>query len=181
MATAVEVPRIIGERVLLRGPVVDDVDGRRICGQHPEIVRMFGGEIGQARSLTSAEAQQWFDELVAERNPHHWVIEHQGVFIGTARLHSLDGSAKTARFAVGILDPERLGIGLGTETTALVLDFAFARLGLREVDLRVLDFNARAIRCYEKCGFVLRGREERALLLDGQWHDDLIMVATAPG
>jgi [ribosomal protein S5]-alanine N-acetyltransferase len=180
MGSSVEVPRIIGERVVLRGPVVDDVDGRRRCGQHPEIVRMFGGAISEARELTSSEAQHWFDELVAEHNPYHWVVEHEGEFIGTARLHSFDESTGTARYAVGILDPDRLGIGLGTEVTTLILAFAFDRLGLRRVDLRVLEFNARAIRCYETCGFVLREREERALLLDGRWHDDLIMAAVAP-
>ena len=140
MVAAVEVPRLIGDRVVLRGPVAGDIDGRRRCGEHPEIVRMFGAEISEARALTSAEAQRWFDELVAERNPHQWVIEHQREFIGTARLRSLDASNRSARYAVGILDLERLGIGLGGETTALILRFAFAQLDLVEVDLRVLDF-----------------------------------------
>jgi hypothetical protein len=74
----------------------------------------------------------------------------------------------------------KLGIGLGTETTALVLAFAFAQLDLRDIDLRVLEFNARAIRYYQACGFVVRDREVHALELDGRRYEDLVMVASPP-
>jgi RimJ/RimL family protein N-acetyltransferase len=56
---------------------------------------------------------------------------------------------------------ERRGQGLGTETTRLVLDWAFTMLGLHNVDLRVFAWNKQAIHCYEKAGFrhagLLRG------------------------
>jgi RimJ/RimL family protein N-acetyltransferase len=175
-----EVAQLVGERVLLRGIREEDIEGRIRCGQHPEIVRMFGGTLDSPRPLSLDEARRWFEEIASDQNPHHWVIVHDGRFIGTARLHSLDSLAGTARYAIGILDPDKLGGGLGTETTRLVLAYAFERLQLREVDLRVLDFNLRAIACYQKCGFVVHERETRAVELDGQWHDDLIMVTFAP-
>jgi [ribosomal protein S5]-alanine N-acetyltransferase len=175
-----EVAQLVGERVLLRGIREDDIEGRMRCGQDPEIVRMFGGTLDSPRPVTLHEGRRWFDEIAGDENPHHWVIVHDGRFIGTARLHSLDPSARTARYAIGILDSDQLGGGLGTETTRLVLAYAFERLQLRQVDLRVLEFNRRAIACYQKCGFVLHGRESHAVELEGQWHDDLIMVATAP-
>lgn len=61
---------------------------------------------------------------------------------------------KRARYAVGIYNPELLGKGLGTEVTMAVLRYAFEVLGLHRVDLRVLEYNKRAIACYQKCGFV---------------------------
>ena len=175
-----EVAQLVGEQVLLRAIREGDIEGRIRCGQHPEIVRMFGGTLDSPRPVNLDEARRWFDQIASDPNPHHWVIEHDGRFIGTARLHSLDSLAGTARYAIGILDHGKLGRGLGTETTRLVLAYAFERLQLRQVDLRVLDFNLRAIACYQKCGFVLLGRETRAVELDGQWHDDLIMVTSAP-
>jgi RimJ/RimL family protein N-acetyltransferase len=39
----------------------------------------------------------------------------------------------------------------------------------------VRDFNPRAIRCYEKCGFKLEGRQREALFRDDSYHDTLIM------
>jgi hypothetical protein len=43
-----EVPRrLIGERVVLRGPVVSDVDDRLAAGFDTEVVRLQGGEPSQ--------------------------------------------------------------------------------------------------------------------------------------
>jgi RimJ/RimL family protein N-acetyltransferase len=39
----------------------------------------------------------------------------------------------------------------------------------------VLAYNERAIRAYQKCGFVVEGRERETAFVDGKWHDDLMM------
>jgi RimJ/RimL family protein N-acetyltransferase len=57
----------------------------------------------------------------------------------------------------------------------LALTYGFDDLRLHRIDLRVLAFNERAIRCYRKCGFVVEGRLRDAALVDGERHDDLIM------
>ena len=67
------------------------------------------------------------------------------------------------------------GRGLGTEAIRLVLRHAFGTLGMHRVDLKVLDFNARAIAAYRACGFVEEGRERESCWVDGRWHDDVIM------
>jgi hypothetical protein len=43
------------------------------------------------------------------------------------------------------------------------------------------DFEARlrlgtAIRAYQKCGFVVEGREREAAFVDGDWYDDVMMA-----
>jgi len=35
--------------------------------------------------------------------------------------------------------------------------------------------NTRAIRAYQKYGFVVEGREREAAFVDGIWHDDVMM------
>lgn len=64
-----------------------------------------------------------------------------------------------AHLAIGIFRPEDRGRGFGTEATRLALTQAFDALGLREVRVRVLAFNAGAIACYRRCGFREVGRE----------------------
>ena len=72
-----------------------------------------------------------------------WTVEAEGRFLGSARLHSFDDRG-SARYAVGLLDPRRLGQGFGTETTRLVLDHAFGQLCLERVEAVVLQINNRA-------------------------------------
>lgn len=107
--------------------------------------------------------------------PLHWAATTNNRCIGTAFLHSLVKNDKRARYAIGIFEQSDWGKGFGKETTRLVLDYAFRQLGLHRIDVRVLEYNERAIRCYEKCGFVRERIERESAWVNGQWHNDLIM------
>jgi len=67
------------------------------------------------------------------------------------------------------------GKGYGTDAIRLILRYGFTELGLRRVSLSALAANARAIRAYEKAGFVVEGRTRRTTRYDGQWLDDVFM------
>jgi RimJ/RimL family protein N-acetyltransferase len=168
-------PRLQGSRVLLRELRDSDRVARQQLGRDPEIARNWGQVVPGVSTLTDAEAQDWYQANIDKANPYFWIIEHEQRMVGTAHLHALDFCDLRARYAISILDATLLGHGLGGETTELVLKFAFTALGLHRVDLRVLDFNARAIACYRKCGFVVEGRERETALIDGVWYDDVIM------
>ena len=130
-----------------------------------------------AGPITLRAAEAWFLEVTAESDATHWAIEFAGRFIGTARLHSIIPADRRARYAIGILDRDAigLGLGLGTEVTLAILRHGFQTLNLHRIDLRVLAYNDRAIRCYLRCGFVEEARERDAALVGGHWYDDVIM------
>jgi RimJ/RimL family protein N-acetyltransferase len=65
--------------------------------------------------------------------------------------------------------------GYGTDATHTMLRFAFTEMGLHRVTLGVADYNARARRVYEKCGFQVEGRLREAKFRDGRWCDNIIM------
>ncbi|WP_261334018.1 GNAT family N-acetyltransferase [Rhizobium leguminosarum] len=65
--------------------------------------------------------------------------------------------------------------GLGSESIRLVLEHAFTHLRLHRIGIRVLAYNTRAIRAYQKCGIVQEGREREAAFVNGSWHDDIMM------
>ncbi|MCY4180476.1 MAG: GNAT family protein [Litoreibacter sp.] len=166
-------PTLTGPRVRLRAPELQDWAGRFALGNTPELHRMFGGEPTQFRELTEDAAKSWVDKQMQER--FAWVIELEGRLIGSVRLHSVNYADHRAVLAIGILDVESLGKGLGAEAIELVAKHAFGPMGLHRISLRVLDFNARAIAAYRKVGFVEEGRERESALIDGAWHDDILM------
>jgi RimJ/RimL family protein N-acetyltransferase len=71
---------------------------------------------------------------------------------------------------------EFTGRGLGTEAAILVLGYACDELQLHRVDLRVIEYNHRAIRIYKKVGFTVEGGERQTVFVNGEWHDDLMMA-----
>ena len=167
-------PTLRGPRIVLRSPRASDYEERLVLGRHPEIVRMFGGSLDNAQvALTAADVTRWFAEI--QGNVNAWVIEHANRFLGSIGLHQFSQPDARARLAIGLFDPTKLGRGYGEEAIRLVLEHAFDVLELHRVDLRVVEYNYRAIRCYLKCGFVEEGREREAALVDGKRYDDVIM------
>jgi len=65
--------------------------------------------------------------------------------------------------------------GYGTEALRLLLRVGFETLNLHRIFLRVYETNPRAIRAYEKAGFVQEGRQRQAEFKDGRYIDVLVM------
>ena len=57
----------------------------------------------------------------------------------------------------------------------LLLQYGFSTLNLNRIALEVYDSNSRAVRTYEKAGFVLEGRKRQAAYRHGKYSDVLIM------
>jgi len=173
---AMTAPTLVGSRVTLRAFVADDRAARQRHGWHREIERAYG-EDGLTRAMTDDEVRSWVDHLAARTaaGASCWAVESGGDLAGAAFLHDVREAGRKARLAIGMYAPQFLGRGLGTESVRLVLRHAFGTLGMHRVDLRVLDFNERAIAAYRACGFVEEGRERESCWVEGRWHDDVIM------
>jgi RimJ/RimL family protein N-acetyltransferase len=165
-------PALIGKRVALRRPREGDFAARLRLGTNAEIFRMYGGNLSDLRPMTEDAAKRWVQRLLDQ--DYAWIIE-AGSLIGEIRLDRVNWRDRRASLAIGIEDTSQLGKGLGSEAIALALGYAFDVLGLHRVSVRVVDYNLRAIRAYQKCGFVVEGREREAAFVDGIWHDDLMM------
>ncbi|MGH2353036.1 MAG: GNAT family N-acetyltransferase [Chloroflexota bacterium] len=71
------------------------------------------------------------------------------------------------------------GAGYGTEALRVALRYAFGDLKLHKIYLRVLEYNTRAIRTYEKCGFRVEGILREEMKVNGRWHDLIYMGVLA--
>lgn len=57
----------------------------------------------------------------------------------------------------------------------LLARYAFRELNLNRINLSAFEFNPRAVRSYEKCGFVHEGRERQWLNRGGRCWDMIYM------
>ncbi|HDN79985.1 MAG: N-acetyltransferase [Chloroflexi bacterium] len=127
--------------------------------------------------LSMAEEEQWFENLLKRENDRVFVIEtEEGKPIGNMGLHNIDWKNRKAVLGIFIGEKDYWGKGYGTDAIKTLLRFAFEELNLNRVELRVFEFNTRAIRCYEKCGFVTEGRLRQSLFRNGRYHDELVMA-----
>ena len=77
--------------------------------------------------------------------------------------------------AIALGERSYWGKGFGTDAMQIMLRYAFCELNLRSVGLIVFEYNPRAIRSYEKIGFVHEGRIRGAILREGKRWDFLYM------
>ncbi|MDE1991877.1 MAG: GNAT family N-acetyltransferase [Rhizobiaceae bacterium] len=166
-------PILEGRNVRLRPACDADAEVRLALGTNVEIAKMYGINKEDIKPMTQEGAVRWV-QWFAER-PHAWVIEINGAFAGEIRLDNVNLQDKRATMAIGISNPALLGKGFGTEALILLLKYAFGEMGLHRIGIRVLAYNKRAIRAYEKCGFVVEGRERETACVNGSWHDDIMM------
>jgi len=167
-----EAPIIKGGKVLLRQPIESDLMDFLKVDVNKELVRMYGGDTTNLSPKTKEKGIKFLESI--KSNKLEWCVEFEGRLIGQARLTVSDNDNR-ARYAVGLFDPSVWGKGLGTEITQLVLHYAFGELNLHRVDLRVLQYNKRALKCYEKCGFIQEGVEREGALIEGKYETDVLM------
>ena len=99
--------------------------------------------------------------------------------IGTVGLFNINYRNGRADFGILIGEAEARGKGYGTETTRLMLDYAFTALGLRNVALTVAEWNVAGQRAYAKAGFREFGRRRACWPMGGRWWDEMHMDALA--
>lgn len=166
---------IYGERIRLRAIERSDIPTFLRWFNDPE-VRQF---LLMYLPLSEAQEERWFESLPERSADHIFGIEantDEGWrLIGNCGLHRIDWKNRNATFGIVIGEKEFWGRGFGTEATRTLLRFAFHELNLHRVSLDVYDFNARAIRSYEKAGFRLEGTKREALFRDGRYHDVHLM------
>jgi RimJ/RimL family protein N-acetyltransferase len=65
--------------------------------------------------------------------------------------------------------------GYGTDIMKLCQQYVFSELGMERLSLGLFEYNPRALRSYEKCGFRLEGRTRQDTLREGKRYDSLWM------
>ncbi len=169
-----EVPTIIGEKIVLRKIAPKDIEDRYRIGRHHEFVHMCGGE--SLKTPEYPDKSVWEDWYHRKKDEEYlWIIEKDGHCIGTAGFHHISNDDHCATYRIGIFDPACHARGIGTEVTMLLLEYGFRKMNWHRIELRVLDYNVRGIRCYEKCGFKKDGVLRENACIEGKYYSDLIM------
>ncbi|HNX01866.1 MAG TPA: GNAT family protein, partial [Candidatus Cloacimonadota bacterium] len=165
--------KLTGERVFLSPHNPEDYERFAEWVNDPEICISMN-ILPQIYSMEKErEILQKFSST--DKGYHFAIIDKEtGKPIGGTALLDVDHIHRKATFGIFIGDRNYWNGGFGTEATKLVLDFGFNILNLINIDLHVIAFNARAIRCYEKCGFKQVGIRRQGYFVAGQYHDELI-------
>jgi len=122
--------------------------------------------------------KDWLEKELEKNTEMYWfairTLEDDRL-LGDVTLSVVDWGSRNAFMGIGIGARGFWGKGYGTDAMELILRYAFTELNLRRVSLNVFEFNERAIRSYEKVGFLLEGRERQVMQREGRRWDIIDM------
>ena len=170
---------ILGDLVVLRRHRNENLRAFQRWYSDPEVARLTRYQQGP---LSAEEIQHFFYGRIMGSDFLAMAIyvRESDRLIGTCAFSQLDGDNGSTLFHITIGERDAWGHGYGSETTQLMVAHAFTRLALHRVALSVFEFNERAIRTYEKCGFTVEGRARGAIFRDGRFWDEIHMSILAP-
>jgi RimJ/RimL family protein N-acetyltransferase len=165
---------LVGSRVVLRRHAPQNIAAFQRWYADPEIARLARY---QATPMRPEEIERFFAARVLGTDALAMAVHEKATdrLVGTCAFSQLDGENGSALYHITIGESDAWGRGLGTEATQLMVDHAFGTLGLHRIALYVFEFNVRAIRAYQRCGFVIEGRSRESIWRDGRWWDELAM------
>lgn len=99
---------------------------------------------------------------------HFAVVDENDEYMGTISLKAFDMTSKNAEYAIS-MRKQAQGTGLALKATKEIIELAFNEFHLERVYLNVLSKNVRAVKFYEKAGFLYEGEFRNHLYLQGEF------------
>ncbi len=170
---------IIGDQIRLRAIEKEDLPFFVKWLNDPEVKR----GLSIILPLSFAEEEEWYESML-KRSPYErpLAIEiqpdpkvDQWVFVGNCGLFGIDWQNRVAEIGIHIGEKKYWDQGFGSRAMQLFVKHGFENLNLNRLWLRVFETNQRAIRSYEKAGFIHEGKYRQGQFLDGRYVDVMIM------
>ncbi len=126
---------------------------------------------------TSVELEEkWIADAIKRSDQAVMILTKRatGKPLGLVVLSDMNLRNASAHLSI-ILERKSWDKGYGTEAVSGVLIHLFGKMNMHRVWLRVDQRNARAIRCYEKCGFRMDGTLREDHFANGSWRSSYVM------
>ena len=171
-----ELPGPGESRITIRRPRADDAPAIL------EYLRRVGAESGflsfgaEGPPISETEERAFLASVATARNAIVLLAELNGEIVGnlTFRGGNRARTRHVGEFGISVARRAQ-GCGVGRRLMELLLEWARDGGVVRKINLVVRTDNDRAIALYESLGFLIEGRRRRDMLIDGVFHDSLIM------
>jgi RimJ/RimL family protein N-acetyltransferase len=147
--------KIIGEKTIMRSLQRSDLRLSLCWLKDPEINKFLTQNF---ENLTDEQESQWLEFIHSSNKDIVFAIltKKGKIYIGNCGLHEINWEDKTCEFGILIGNKLYWNKGYGSDAIKSAVLFAVNDLKLSKILLYVYEYNQRAIRVYNKCGFKIK-------------------------
>ncbi|NLP44954.1 MAG: GNAT family N-acetyltransferase [Peptococcaceae bacterium] len=163
---------LVGEKTLIRPLEINDLDDLYdwynesnftywVCGNWP---------------LASLLRRDYIENNFYENDDYRYsILDMDKNLIGSIGFEQVNTPARSAKLYIGIGKSEYWGKGYGYDAMNTFINYLFNQWNFRRLTVETWEKNIRAIKCYEKLGFVIEGKLRQAYYVTGKYYDAIIM------
>lgn len=152
---------IVGNKVRLREKKLSDVRNDYRWQSDPELARLDAAPVLKASfPVYLLDYTQGIHRPGPKRYP--LAIESlEGKHIGNCTCYDINEEKGEAQLGIMIGNRDYWDKGYGTDVVATMVNHIFLNTSLRRIYLKTLDWNLRAQKCFQNCGFTPCGQMRR--------------------
>ncbi len=157
---------------MIRKITVDDFDEWKIL--RLEAVKLNPESFGESYEGVEKQGIRWFEESL--KNSITFSYLQDGKMVGLVGVFSAqpENMRHRANLFGLYVKAEHRGKGIGSTLVEQVI--GYAKPNHKQIHLTVTTTNQSAMSLYKKHGFVIYGTEPDALLVDGKYYDEYLMM-----
>ena len=165
-----------GEKVRLRSMELDDLDAIMENWNNLKLRKFLSTPLPFSRE----EEKDWIRSTWHDRKAgraYQFAVENKETkeFLGSAGLFDFDNIVKSCELGIAIHAEKNWSKGYGTDTMRVLLKIGFDYLNMNRIELRVMEYNERGVKTYEKVGFTHVGRKRQGHYHNGSYNDVILM------
>lgn len=166
---------LTGEKVYLTSIRKDDIPTYQKWFSNTEFLRLLNSDVAMPKTTENIET--WYEQTSKSKDGYVFGLRalNDNRLLGNCSMFNISQSSRHCRVGLFIGEPSEWGKGFGTDVMTVLVRFGFMELNLHHIELHVFSYNPRAIKSYEKVGFVQEGILREALYRDGIYHDIHVM------
>ena len=167
------IKKLVGDRIYFSPISLDDIE------EYLDMVNEINVSVGLGCVVYTGivdfeREKEVLSSLKKEKNFAVRLLENNEL-LGNIGFNSIGEIHRTSEIGIMLGNPKYQRKGYGMEALNLLLDYGFSFLNLRNIYLKVFEYNEAAYNLYKKVGFKEVGRLRKAVEIMGKTYDEIIM------
>ena len=163
-----------GEQIYLRALEPADLDFLYALENNPEIWEISGTTAPYSKHVLELYLENAHKDIYEVKQLRLCICNLKGVILGLIDFFDFD--PKNLRVGMGIIVSSKVNRnkGVGAEAIAILTNYAFLVLGMRQVYVNVLEENAPSIHLFSKLGFEKVGIKKDWIYSKGAFKNEIL-------